>query len=135
MVVVTLPPAMVTACVALMHEVEKAFRESCIATGSEWPGGWCVEACVALHDELMEKIPQAGAEYVWGQVGEPEVRMVGHAWIELADGTWLDPTLEQFADYIRLRWPTVVIVGPSVVMPDDPIREAFHVVSKGRPDL
>jgi len=79
--------------VALAHE--KSWEDSCRETGGKWPDGYCIEASVGLRDELAEKLPDVGAELVWGEF-EAVGQGWGHAWVELGDGTILDLTAGQF---------------------------------------
>jgi hypothetical protein len=85
--------------IALLHA--DSWRRACADTASdvsEWPAGFCVDATYALVEELREKVPEAGADYVWGTWGSPTDRRAraGHAWCELADGTIIDLTAGQW---------------------------------------
>lgn len=129
------PEGAIDAAVKIARAVEKAFRESYLATGGpgRWPFGCCVEASVALRDELLELVPVARPGYVWGGFGEAELRLVDHAWITLGDGTYLDVTGEQFTEYFRLRWGCDVD-GVLVLRPGDERRLAYVPREFGTPD-
>lgn len=130
-----LPAGAVSRAVDVAAGVERAFRESCMATGSSWPFGWCVEASVALRDELLDDIPEVEPSYVWGAFGEPALRLVGHAWVALADGTILDVTAGQFREYLRLACPRLQEVeGLLVVTLTGAARAAYHEERRGTPD-
>lgn len=90
---------------ALVAEMERTWVEAHRVTGGPFPHGCCVEASCQVVDELLEKMPDVGAMYVWGDfllhdLPRPwfsmDGRSAGHAWVELADGTILDITAGQF---------------------------------------
>lgn len=99
--------ALIVAAWSIALEIHDAFEESCFesalhadpARASDWPLGYCVEASVALRDELADRLPQSNPYYVWGAVRDPVLGRFGHAWVALGDGPlapWLDVTARQF---------------------------------------
>ena len=94
------PPLAVVAAlgIALTHEI--AWLEAAAETGSDWPASACVETCVGLVEDLGEKLPEAGAEYVWGVFVICELPggllVREHAWLSLGGGAILDPTAGQY---------------------------------------
>lgn len=120
---------------AIAADLEKTWAKSHRETRSHWwPRGCCVEASVSLRDELQEKLPAVGAEYVWGSfvffdlprpwyVHDPGAA-AGHAWVELrVDGTILDITAGQF------------LGGPALWMlaPGSPFRRHYVAEEYGTP--
>jgi hypothetical protein len=87
--------------IALLHaDHAREAHNQILADGGEstWPVGCCVDATYALVEELREKVPEAGPDYVWGTWGSPTDRRAraGHAWCALADGTIVDLTAGQW---------------------------------------
>lgn len=81
---------------AVAIDFERTWAESSQMTGSkDWPKGYCVEASIALRDELERDVPESAPEYIWG-----DFHVVGgsieHAWVELGGGYVLDVTAAQF---------------------------------------
>lgn len=123
--------AFAIAC-SLVDDCEAAHAE----TGGNWPDGACVETAVALRDELAERLPEAGAEYIWGKfvhnapydpakAGAYEVdgkAAFEHAWVELTTGVILDPTAGQF---YKDRAPLFL------VLPGDRDRWRWHEEERG----
>lgn len=107
-------------CYALaMHD---AWAESCWDVGFEngvawnWPSGYCVEASVALRDELNEA--GIAAEYAWGTFDG-----FGHAWV-VVDGAILDVTAGQFRRVVeQLDLPLTEQLA--LVLPDDPLAALY----------
>lgn len=85
--------------------VEASWREAAEMTGSDFPEGCCVEASVALRDELAEHLPECAPVYCWGDFlagRAPAICPVGHAWVEVCGGYILDITIGQFFTEPRL---------------------------------
>lgn len=85
--------------------MEAVWRQSAEAIAADvgmkcdWPEGHCVEASVALRDELAQHLPECAPVYVWGDFIAglpPHTSPVGHAWVEVGDGYILDITINQF---------------------------------------
>jgi hypothetical protein len=79
--------------------VEASWKEAAEMTGGPFPESCCVEASVALRDELAEHLPECAPVYVWGDfiagIG-PVTTPVGLAWVEVCGGLILDITVSQF---------------------------------------
>lgn len=120
-----LPAETILAAAAIADDVERGFAHAHRITGSnEWPDGCCVEASYSLVDELREKVPDAGAEYVWGDITIGPLA-IGHVWVALADGTIVDLTLGQFT-----RGPALAVIPPG-----DPLARRYRAKEIGRPGL
>jgi hypothetical protein len=122
-------PVVVLHAVAIAFSVEASWKESCALVAEEepgaheWPIGYCVEASIQLRDELDEKVPEAGAELVWGTftVGVEAIVPLDHAWIELGGGWIIDLTLAQFFRSGE---------APLLVRPDGPLFERYTAVER-----
>jgi hypothetical protein len=108
--------------------VERTWEESCEMTSetpgaSDWPIGYCVEATIALRDELDLNVPEAGAEFIWGTftAGAEPVVPLSHAWIELGAGYILDLTVGQF-----LKSSPIL----PLIQPDEPLHRRYTVVER-----
>lgn len=119
-------------------DVERRWIDATAESGAAipWPFGYCVETCVDLVEVLGEEEPAAGAVYVWGRfrVDQRARRFAiwrlseagvwepwgGHAWVELVDGTIIDPTAGQFTG------------GPplAIVPPDGDAQARYQVVKR-----
>jgi len=104
-------------------------------TGGPFPHGECVETSYVLREEIEFEAPDAAPVEVWGHFGMPGARYergaigprgsetsCGHGWVELGDGTILDPTAGQFTAWLRARfevafhrWPLLVLTRRSPV--------------------
>jgi hypothetical protein len=112
------------AAFAVALSVEKTWLDVKEELGGDFPDGACNEASIALRDELAEKLPAAGAEYVWGefQIGGEGF---GHAWVALDGGAILDLTAGQF-----LRdGPALALVLPSYTL-----ARHYHEIDRKPPD-
>jgi hypothetical protein len=90
----------------------------------DWPIGYCVDASIDLHEELIKKVPEAGAEFVYGffYVGA-EVRVpLSHSWIEVGGGFILDITLAQFFREGTERLP--------IVLPTEDLASRYLVIER-----
>ncbi|HEV2789882.1 MAG TPA: hypothetical protein VGV69_01115 [Solirubrobacterales bacterium] len=112
-------PVVHTHALVIALSMEATWRESTEMTGSkDWPHGYCVDASVALLEELGQKLPEAGAEYIWGtfvtKVGPGPVFAIEHAWLELVGGFVLDITVGQF---FKKTPPLPLITPNSLIHP------------------
>lgn len=122
-------PVVVMHAMAIALSVEHTWREATrfvaadLGTKPDWPIGYCVEASIALRDELDEKVPEAGCELVWGTftAGVEPVVPLDHAWIELGGGWIIDLTIGQF-----FRSGD----APILVKPDGPLFDRYTAVER-----
>lgn len=75
--------------------LERNWREASIETKGDWPAGHCAEASADLYEVLLGQVPKSKPVYVWGHF-ELLGHKLGHAWVELRDGTIIDLTAGQF---------------------------------------
>jgi hypothetical protein len=82
---------------------------------------WYWRECMNISEALVQKLGAMGieAKRLTGSVTGPKRSFSLHAWVELPDGSWIDPTSGQ------LGWPEALIL-----MPDDKRRQ-FYIVADG----
>lgn len=104
--------------------IEKSYREAAEMTGGDWPAGRCVEASFDLYEVLAATLPQAGADFVWGNfVLGPGWKPHSHAWVVLADETIIDITAGQFH---HEQWKESTII----VLSEDRLAECYVEVER-----
>jgi hypothetical protein len=88
----------------------------------EWPAGCCVEASFCLLEELEQKVPEAGAEYVVdaGELAD------GH--VDDRSVAQLDPGVTRPAAGDQERAPDVVLIAPG-----QSFAERYDVGARGLP--
>lgn len=112
-------PKLTLACFAEALVIEHAYAEAAEMTGGGWPAGCCVEASIDLRDVLFVSLPDAGAEFVFGQFAlRPPRFQWDHAWVRLGDGTIIDLTAGQYIP----EQPTGSCI---VVQPGDPVASCY----------